>query len=63
MVFASTRPTGTKAAEVARRLAEAGVLALDESPWLLRFVTHLDVDDAGVEEAGEIVVRTMSAMA
>ncbi len=62
MVFASTRLTGTKAAEVARRLAEAGVLALDESPWLLRFVTHLDVDDADVEEAGEIVARTMSAI-
>ena len=62
MVFASTRPSGLKAAEVAHRLAESGVLALDESPWLLRFVTHLDVDDADVAEAGEIVVRTMGAL-
>ena len=30
--------------------------------WLLRFVTHLDVDDADVAEAGEVVVRTMGAL-
>jgi threonine aldolase len=62
MVFASTRPTGLRAAEVARLLGEAGVLALDESAWLIRFVTHLDVGDADVAEAGEIVGRTMAAL-
>jgi threonine aldolase len=34
-----------------RRLAGHGVLALDESPWAIRFVTHLDVDDADIEAA------------
>ena len=30
-------------------LAERGVLCLDEGPFTVRFVTHLDVDDADVE--------------
>ena len=60
MVFVSTRPSGRRAPEVARLLCEAGVLCLAESPWKVRFVTHLDVDDADVAEAGEIVARTMA---
>jgi hypothetical protein len=35
------------------------VLALDEAPWSVRFVTHLDLDDADVEEAGEIAAREL----
>jgi hypothetical protein len=31
------------------RLAAHGVLCLDEAPWSVRFVTHLDVDDAAIE--------------
>lgn len=63
MVFVSTRPSGRRAAEVARLFSEAGALCLAESPWKIRFVTHLDVDDADVTEAGEIVARTMAAIA
>ena len=63
MVFASTRPSGRRAAEVATRLSEAGALCLAESPWKVRFVTHLDVDDVDVAEAGEVVARTMGALA
>ena len=62
MVFVSTRPSGRRAAEVAKLFSEAGALCLAESPWRIRFVTHLDVDDADVAEAGEIVVRTMASL-
>lgn len=62
MVFASTRPSGRRASEVVRLLTEAGVLCLAESPWKIRFVTHLDVDDADVAEAGEVVAETMAAL-
>ncbi len=51
MVFAGTRGTGVPAAELVERLAAEGVLCLDEAPWSVRFVTHLDVDDEGVELA------------
>jgi threonine aldolase len=61
MVFADTHGTGLPAAQVVALLGAAGVLALDEAPWLVRFVTHLDVDDADVEQAGEIVARVLEA--
>ena len=51
MVFAGTRGTGVPAAELVERLAAEGVLCLDEAPWSVRFVTHLDVDDEGVDAA------------
>ena len=41
----------------------AGVLAIDEGPYLVRFVTHLDVDDADIEEAATIAVATMERLA
>jgi hypothetical protein len=37
------------------------VLCLDESPWSVRFVTHLDVDDEGVELAIAGVARVLGA--
>ena len=62
MFFADTRASNRRAIEVAKRLGEAGVLCLDEAPWAIRFVTHLDIGDADIEEAGEIIVRTMAAL-
>ena len=59
MVFADTHGTGLPAARVVELIGAEGVLALDEAPWSVRFVTHLDVDEAAVEEAGEIVVRVL----
>jgi len=59
MVFADTHGTGLPAARVVELLGAQGVLALDEAPWSVRFVTHLDVDDADIEEAGEIVARAL----
>ncbi|MBZ5589927.1 MAG: low-specificity L-threonine aldolase [Acidobacteriia bacterium] len=60
MVFADTRPSGMRAAEVVELLAARGVLCLDEGPYTVRFVTHLDVDDTAVEEASRIIVDAMS---
>ena len=59
MVFADTHGTGLPAARVVELIGAEGVLALDEAPWSVRFVTHLDVDDAAVEEAGETVARVL----
>jgi len=63
MVFADTHGTGLPAARVVDLLAAQGVLALDEAPWSVRFVTHLDVDDADVEEAGEKVALALEKAA
>ncbi len=63
MVFADCRPSGRRGAEIVALLAEAGVLAIDEGPWLVRFVTHLDVDDADVEEAAAVTVAAMERLA
>ena len=46
MVFAGTRRTGLPAAALVERCAAEGVLCLDEGPWSVRFVTHLDLDEA-----------------
>ena len=59
MVFADTHGVGLPAARVVELLDAAGVLALDEAPWSVRFVTHLDLDDAAVERAGEIAARVV----
>ncbi len=61
MVFADTRGTGLRAVEVVALLNQAGVMGIDEGPFTVRFVTHLDVDDAAVEEAAELIVTTMAA--
>lgn len=43
------------AGDAARRLADEGVLVSTTGPTRLRAVTHLDVDDAGVERAGKVL--------
>jgi threonine aldolase len=57
MVYAGTRRTGRRAAELIPLLAAEGLWALDEGVWTLRFVAHLGLDDADVEEATAIVER------
>ncbi|MGZ4198945.1 MAG: low specificity L-threonine aldolase, partial [Thermoleophilia bacterium] len=54
-----TTGTGLPAARVVELLAAQGVLGLDEAPWSVRFVTHLDLDDADIEQAGELVARAL----
>ena len=39
------------------------MLCLDEAPWKLRFVTHLDLHEGDVEEAAEIVARVVERAA
>jgi threonine aldolase len=63
MVFAGTRGTGMPAADLVARLGEAGVLCLDEGPWTVRFVTHLDVDDADLEQTAVAVEGVVAAKA
>ena len=63
MVFAGTRGSGMPAADLAARLGEAGVLCLREGPWTVRFVTHLDVGDADIEQTAFVVERLMAAKA
>lgn len=62
MVYVGTRGTGTRAAEIVPLLAAEGLLALDEGVWTLRFVAHLDLDDADVEEAAAIVERVVERL-
>jgi threonine aldolase len=50
IVFADPRPLGASAREVVDRLAEHGVLATIVA-GRVRMVTHLDVDDAGIDRA------------
>jgi threonine aldolase len=52
---------GQQAAELTRRFAEVGVLGLPEGsrPDLVRFITHLDVTRADVEEAGRRLARVL----
>jgi threonine aldolase len=52
---------GQGAAELTRRFAAAGVLGLPEGsrPDLVRFITHLDVSRADVDEAGRRLARAL----
>lgn len=54
VIFRVDPAVGT-AAEVVERLAEHGVLMLATSPIKIRAVTHLDVSEAQVRHAGEIL--------
>ncbi len=51
LVFFGTQGTGLEAAELQRRLRERGVLVSVMGRHRGRACLHLDVDDAGVEEA------------
>ena len=62
MVYAGTRGTGHKAAELVPLLAGEGLWALDEGVWTMRFVAHLGLDDADVEEATAIVARVVQRL-
>jgi threonine aldolase len=63
MVYVGTTASGLPAADAVAILEKAGVLCLDEAPWSIRLVTHLDVDEADVREAGEIIATTFEQLA
>jgi threonine aldolase len=55
---------GLSSAEAARMLADAGVgLSATVHPGVLRAVTHLDVDDADIDRAIELVPAALGALA
>jgi len=60
IVLAGTRRAGLPAAAVAERLRDDGVLALAEGAWTLRFVTHMHIDDDGVEATLAAVRRAVA---
>jgi threonine aldolase len=62
MVYVGTRGTGRRATEIVPLLAAEGLWALDEGVWTLRFVAHLGLDEADVEEAAGIVERTVARL-
>lgn len=62
MVLADPRPAGLTADEVAAAVSPAGLL-VDPNPYGLRFVTHLDVDDAAIKEAATIMETAMARLA
>ncbi|WP_207634298.1 GntG family PLP-dependent aldolase [Candidatus Frankia alpina] len=49
------------AGRFAHRAAEQGVLVGAISPTILRIVTHLDVDDAGIHHAGSVLADLLRA--
>jgi threonine aldolase len=54
VLFDLTDP-GTTSEAAARRLAERGLRIVPFGPRTLRAVTHLDVDDDGIERAGALL--------
>jgi threonine aldolase len=62
MVFAGTKTAGLPAVELVRRLEEQGVRCLDEAPYSVRFVTHLDLDDGDIEETIAVAARVLAAV-
>jgi threonine aldolase len=61
MVIADPRPAGVTADAVAAAAEPAGLL-VDPNPYGLRFVTHLDVDDADIDEAADIMTTAMQRL-
>ncbi len=60
IVCVDTGARGESGAETARRLGDAGVRCLAIAPATVRFVTHLDVSRADVEEAIEVSRRVLA---
>jgi threonine aldolase len=59
VMFDILRP-GLNATDLLARLAGHGVLMTPFSPTRVRAVTHLDVDDAGISHAAEVLARVMN---
>ncbi|TPW12427.1 MAG: ltaA, partial [bacterium] len=48
--------------EIRRRLALEGILMSDFGPGRLRAVTHMDIDDAGIERAGAVLNQVLAGI-
>ncbi|UCG76247.1 MAG: aminotransferase class I/II-fold pyridoxal phosphate-dependent enzyme [Gemmatimonadota bacterium] len=62
IVMIRIRSGGPDPQDLSTALAGRGVLILAAGPDRLRAVTHLDVDDEGIERAGEALAATMSEL-
>jgi threonine aldolase len=62
MVIFRVDPALTSAAELVLALQQSGVLVLAFSPTNIRAVTHLDVAEADVRRAGEIIQQTVNTL-
>lgn len=51
IVIFDCKPTGLDAVQLCEALKTHGIWALDTAPYSVRFVTHCDVDAAGIERA------------
>ena len=58
MVIFHVDPALATAAQLVARLQESGVLVLAFGPTKIRAVTHLDVTEAEIRRAGEIIQAT-----
>jgi threonine aldolase len=61
MVYVQVAAPGRTADEIVEAFAERGLLA-DPCPGAVRFVTHLDIDDADIQEAVDVVAATMTSL-
>ena len=61
MVYFDTATSGIGAAELGRRLLARGVRIGDINESLMRAVTHIDVDRAGVEEAARALAEVLKS--
>lgn len=59
VMFDVVHPT-VGAAELLGRLAEHGVLMVPFTPTRIRAVTHLDIDDAGISHAAEVLAGALA---
>jgi threonine aldolase len=62
MVIFKVDPAVATAAQLVSRLQESGVLVLAFGPTKIRAVTHLDVTEAEVRRAGEIIRETAGSL-
>ena len=59
ILICDTSASGITGAEMSRKLAERNVLASAYGPYIIRFVTHLDVNRGQCAEALEIVTSVV----
>jgi threonine aldolase len=60
LLFMKIDPKLGTSAQVQGRLRELGVLALPTAAQTIRFVTHLDVNRAQIEQAGKVIRKALA---
>jgi threonine aldolase len=60
LVLLDLRKTAFDGPGLAAAARERGVLTGAVGPWTLRLITHLDVDDAGVDRAIDVLTGLLA---